>query len=355
MRLQRDRLAAPLTKGVYDGRTGISVLLKPSDRLLVRRSAWLAAILLLGAIAFGCDAGEPVGLEPAADRRQSSTTTPAVTPFSNVASTALDKGSDVWNDRPGVAVFDYDRDGDMDFYLTQEGEHPNLLYRNDGDGSFTDVAATAGVTLTQSYSTGVAACDVGNDGYQDLYVGACGSPADKLDFRSPSEGQGNNDSLLLNNGDGTFRDISDSAFGLEKNLRAATSVACADVDRDGWLDIYVGNLAAQDFRSLSSPSHPGHGNMLYRNNGDLTFTEVSKQAGVRGPQILMRDRDGRPLLFEDPETGETYHGYDSTDNDRMGNRIGEPTGQTHAVLFLDYDDDGDPDLWVANDGDRLHL
>ena len=61
------------------------------------------------------------------------------------------------------------------------------------------------------------------------------------------------------------------------------------------------------------------------------------------------------MLFRDPETGREYEGYDPTARDARGNRVGSPTGRTHGVLFFDYDDDGDPDLWVASDGDRLHL
>ena len=70
----------------------------------------------------------------------------------------------LWNDRPGVAVFDYDRDGDLDFYVTSHGGEPNRLYRNNGndgdaDATFTDVAASSGVQATDSHSTGVVACD----------------------------------------------------------------------------------------------------------------------------------------------------------------------------------------------------
>ena len=279
----------------------------------------------------------------------------SVTPFTDIASKPLDGSYGLWNDRPGVVVFDYDRDGDLDVYITSAGGHPNLLYRNEGDGTFTDVAARAGVAASKSHSTGAVACDVDNDGYQDLYVGAWGSPYDNLDFRSPSDDQGNKDVLFRNRGDGTFEDVTDQAFGDEVNLRSASSAACADVDGDGWLDVFVGNLMAGDFRWLDRPNHPGHYNMLYRNNGDLTFTEVSEPAGVRGPQIPMRLPNGQPILFEDPETGRKYEGYDPTVDDALGNPVGEPTGQTHAVLFFDYDDDGDPDLWVANDGDRFHL
>ena len=136
-----------------------------------------------------------------------------VTPFTDVAAVALNEGFQVWNDRPGIAIFDYDRDGDLDFYVTAEGGQPNRLYRNGGKGSFEDVAFDAGVTAIESHSTGAVACDFDNDGYQDLYVGAWGDPEDRLDFRSPSDGQGNRDVLFLNNGDGTFTDITDSAFG----------------------------------------------------------------------------------------------------------------------------------------------
>ena len=281
--------------------------------------------------------------------------TPQVLPFTDVAQVALKGLYEVWNVRPGVAIFDFDRDGDMDFYVTNGYGFANFLYRNEGDGTFLDVATLAGVAARHTNGTGVVACDINNDGYQDLYVGAQGSDVDRLGFRSPVEGQQNKDRLFLNNGDGTFADITDSAFGDAANIRSAMSMACADVDGDGWLDIYVGNLAEDEFRKFRVPYHSGHYNVLYRNNGDLTFDEIAESAGVRGPQILMRDPNGQPILYEDPETGQKYEGYDPTIKDDQGRRVGEPTGQTHAVLFFDSDDDGDPDLWLANDGDRLHV
>ena len=279
--------------------------------------------------------------------------TAQVVPFTNVAETALGGDFQLWNDRPGVAVFDYDRDGDLDFYVTSQGGEPNRLYRNAGDATFTDVAAQAGVQATDSHSTGVVACDIDNDGYQDLYVGAWGNPDDGLGFRSPQEG--NIDSLFLNDGSGGFTDITQSAFGDAANVRSATGIACADVNSDGWLDIYVGNLMDDDYRTFSDYNHPGHYNLLYINNGNLTFTEVARDAGVEGPQIRMLDPEGKPVVHEHPVTGKRFEGYNPATVDDMGNRVGEPTGQTHAVAFFDYDDDGDPDLFVANDGDRMHL
>lgn len=286
-----------------------------------------------------------------------------IIPFTEVSRQALGSKAKVWNERPGVAIFDYDRNGRLDIYITQESGHSNLLFRNNGDGSFTEVAQEAGVASPQSNSTGAVACDINNDGYQDLYVGAWGILGDGLDFRA-ALGNGDaarelreaiKDHLFLNNRNGTFSDITASALGEAVNLRSATSIACADVDGDGWLDIYVANLMDPDFITFYGPSHPGHYNMLYRNNGDLTFTEVADEAGVRGPQILMRDLSGQPIVFKDPNSGELYQGYDPTVKDKSGNPVGEPTGQTHAAIFFDYDDDGDPDLWVGNDGDRLHV
>ena len=313
--------------------------------------AMSTAAFLLGAVA--CGRGATV--TPPTPTLPATSAALPVTPFSNVASDALKQGFEVWNDRPGVAVFDYDRDGDLDFYITAQAGNPNWLYRNEGDGTFTDVGEQAGVAAPTTNSTGVVACDLDNDGYQDLYVGAWGGPRDGLGFRSPSERQGNRDLLFRNSGDGSFQEITEAAFGDAVNIRSATTIACADVDNDGWLDIYVGNLADDDFREFLTGSHPGHYNLLYRNNGDLTFTEIAEKAGVRGLQIVMRDSDGRPIRFKDPETGEEFEGYDPTFKDELGNVVGEPTGQTHAVMFFDYDDDGDADLWVANDGDRLHV
>ena len=277
-----------------------------------------------------------------------------VRPFTDIAETALIHGHQIWNDRPGVVVFDYDRDGDQDFYITSEIGKANFLYENQNDGTFFNVANEAGVSSQQHNSTGAVACDINNDGYQDLYVGSWGLVGDRLDFRSHLDESFSQDQLFINNADGTFEDISFSAFGDDINFRSATSIACADVNNDGWLDIYVGNLLDDDFRFLGT-SHHGHFNMLYINNRDMTFSEQALQAGVRGSEIILRDKNGDPVIFFEEDGAKGYEGYDPTMKDMLGSQIGDPTGQTHAVLFFDYDQDGDPDLWVANDGDRLYV
>ena len=277
-----------------------------------------------------------------------------VMPFTDIAETALIHGYQIWNDRPGVVVFDYDRDGDQDFYITSEMGKANFLYENQNDGTFINVANEAGVSSQLHNSTGAVACDINNDGYQDLYVGSWGLVGDRLDFRSHSDELFSQDQLFINNADGTFKDISFSAFGDDINFRSATSIACADVNSDGWLDIYVGNLLDDDFRFLAT-SHHGHFNVLYINNKDMTFSDQAFEAGVRGPEIILRDKDGRPVIFFEDNGNRGYEGYDPSMKDVLGSQIGDPTGQTHAVLFFDYDEDGDPDLWVANDGDRLYV
>ena len=276
-------------------------------------------------------------------------------PFVESSSIILSEGNENWNDRPGVAVFDFGQDGDLDLYITQKANHSNRLYRNDGNGVFTDIAKSAGVELISSHSTGVMTCDLDNDGMQDLYVGAWGDPEDQLGFRSPSDIQGNIDTLFLNQGGGKFVDISDQAFGESRNVRSATSISCADINNDGWLDLYVANVGAHDFRTFNSPSHPGHVNVLYLNNHDLTFTEIAEEVGLAGSEIRMRSTSGEPILFKDPKTGETYEGWDPMRVDRLGNQVGEPVPQTHATLFFDFDDDLDVDLFMADDGDTLKI
>lgn len=305
----------------------------------------LAVGILILLIAMACT---PVDSPSDAERAE-------IVPFTNATQSALDGLKEVWNVRPGIAIFDYDRDGDMDFYVSNGYGYANLLYQNAGDGTFVDVADLAGVDVLDRNSTGVVACDLNNDGYQDLYVGAQGSIIDTLDYRSEVESNQNADTLFINNADGTFTNVTSSAFGESINMRAAMSVACSDVDGDGWLDLFVGNLAESEFRGMSVPYQVGHYNALYRNNGDMTFDDVSVKAGVQGPQVTMPYPDGTPVQFEHPDTGELFEAFDPTILDKMGQPVGDPTGQTQAVLFYDYDSDGDQDLWVANDGDRLHV
>ena len=162
--------------------------------------------------------------------------------------------------------------------------------------------------------------------------------------------------LYLNLKNGKFKDITKSAFGTNLNYRSASSVICSDIDNDGFLDIYVTNLIDEDFfmSSLFWPSHPGHYNLLYKNNGDETFEEIAKQSGVQGPEVIMLNPEGKGIYFSD-QTGKEYMGFNPLVKDKDSNTVGDPTGPSHAAIFFDYDDDGDQDLWVASDGDQLHI
>ena len=218
----------------------------------------------------------------------------------------------------GGGFFDYDGDGDLDIYLVngtfQVGKNngkfkiaSNVLYRNDGDGTFTDVTTAAGVGST-FYGTGATVGDYDNDGDLDLYVTNFGQ-----------------DQLYQNSGDGTFKDVTIKA-GVG-NLKWGTSAAFADVDNDGYLDLYVTNYAEynpkEDKKCIERGIHvycgphayPAVHDTFYRNNGDGTLTDMSE---------LYRPQDLTP-----------QHGL--------------------GVAFGDYDNDGDLDLYVANDQDPNFL
>ena len=286
-------------------------------------------------------------------------------PFQNIAPLI---GTDalIENRYPGVAIFDFDRDGDLDFYVTSAESNAvfqitrggaNKLFRNDGI-IYTDVAASAGVAASAHNSTAVAACDFDNDGYQDLYVGAQGRIGDNLDYRSltqhPDLAAVMQDRLFHNNGDGTFTDITATAFAEHVNVRSAASIACGDLDNDGWLDLYVGNRADQDFVRFDTSRHHGHYNTLFHNNGDLTFSDLTVEAELISPQIRMLDLEGNPITF--PRSGGApLEGFDTQMVDGEGNVVGDPAGQTWATAMFDHDSDGDLDLWVGDDGDRLKV
>jgi len=181
-----------------------------------------------------------------------------------------------------LAHADYDDDGDVDVLVLRGawwrewGEHPNSLLQNQGDGTFVDVTVAAGLAA-ESWPTQTAAwSDYDQDGDLDLYVGN-ESPRQP---RIPSQ-------LFRNDGDGTFTDVTDEA-GV-RNHRYAKAVAWGDFDADGWPDLYVSNMG-------------GH-NRLYRNQGDGTFVDVARRLRVHRPisgfpcWFFDYDNDGRLDLF----------------------------------------------------------
>ena len=259
----------------------------------------------------------------------------------------------------GATTGDYDNDGDIDLYLTNFGE--NGLYRNNGDGTFTDVAASAQVADT-GWGTSCAFADIDNDGFLELYVTNYADytlDADKQCYRhdvhvycGPSAYPAQSDLLFGNNGDGTFTDLTESSGLLKVPAAHGLGVAIGDSDNDGDADIYVAN--DQDF------------NFLFENRGDGTFEEAGLLAGVScsdtgkaeagmGVAFADYDNDGKLDLtvsnFQN-ETNTVYH--NQGDNFFIDTTI--PAGiaeRTHRYLgwgigFLDYDNDGYKDIFVAN-------
>ena len=210
----------------------------------------------------------------------------------------------------GVAVGDYDNDGFADLYVTNYGG--NTLYHNNGDGTFTDVTARAGVAAG-GWSASAGFFDYDNDGKLDLFVTRyvdwtlpeqpllrrAASPA-TAPTAIPTTTTAMTNLLFHNNGDGTFTDVSAKA-GIADASGKGLGVAFADYDDDGFTDVYVANDSVQSF--------------LFHNNGNGTFSEVGLLAGVG---------------FN--EDGKTFAG--------MG------------VDFADYDNDGRPDIVVTDLSER---
>lgn len=173
----------------------------------------------------------------------------------------------------GAIFFDYDNDGDPDLYLTHDANIPNILYRNNGNGQFSNVSAGSGANIAKM-GMGVDAGDINNDGWLDLYITNLGP-----------------NTLLLNNGNGTFSDITVSAGVGDPGMGWGCSFL--DFDNDGWQDIYLAN------DSNFSPFP----NLLYRNNGDNTFTICSENSVLHsmlagyGFASFDYDGNGKPDIY----------------------------------------------------------
>lgn len=208
----------------------------------------------------------------------------------------------------GVAWIDIDNDGFVDLYFVNGARGAsNALYRNNGDGTFSDITRQSGTAAdgSRAYKTGVAVGDYDNDGWLDLYVTALGPNI-----------------LYRNHGNGTFTDVTAAAGVAGGPNEWSTSTGFLDYDRDGKLDLYVANyvdpqIDANPWCGLRKPGYrmycnptifDGVADRLFRNNGDGTFTDASLQAG-----------------------------------------IANPAGKGLGVVFCDFDRDADTDIYVAND------
>jgi hypothetical protein len=200
----------------------------------------------------------------------------------------------------GVAVEDFDNDGDQDLAIAGGPEQPNRLFENVGDPgglgfpSFVEISTGAGITDI-GHSKGVAFADVDNDGLPDLVFGTFDGSPDYL----PDPGFESSLTLYMNNGDKTFTDVTTDA-GLQLNTVKGFGVALADVDHDGWLDLFLANRGTVA---------PGGQDYLFHNRGDGTFEDVSASSGIASAPLRRSIQPG----------------------------------------FFDYDNDGDQDLYMAND------
>jgi len=258
----------------------------------------------------------------------------------------------------GACAADYDNDGWTDLYVTSLG--PNRLYRNTGDGRFEEVTDHAG-TASPAWSTGCAFGDIDNDGDVDLYVANyvnftaddnkdCGF-GDVRSYCHPNVYRGVGDVLYRNEGDGTFTDVTRDAgvFGLDGN---GLGVVFGDYDQDGWTDIYVANDSVPNF--------------LFHNTGAGVFEEVGFWAGVAvgitakplaGMGTDMGDvtGDGLPEIFVTNLDLETHTLYENLgaglfDDVTLQSGVGEATLPFvgFGAAFLDYDNDMDLDVVIAN-------
>jgi hypothetical protein len=256
----------------------------------------------------------------------------------------------------GVAVGDYDNDGHPDLYVTSYGK--NILYHNNGDGTFTDVTAKAGVAAG-GWSVSAGFFDYDNDGKLDLFVTRymewdtkhsknCGG--NYHTYCPPEEFPSTTSILYHNNGDGTFTDVSQRS-GIAARKGRALGVAFADYEGDGFTDIFVANDGMQQY--------------LFHNNGNGTFTELGLEAGtalsedgrrLSGMGVVFQDydNDGRPDVIVTQLPREIYGVYHNDGDGSFSYRSLETGLGTLSsgssgwgVGLEDFDNDGWKDLFVA--------
>lgn len=259
----------------------------------------------------------------------------------------------------GVAVADYDNDGYPDIYVCNFG--PNVLYHNNGDGTFSDVSLKAGVA-GDLCTVGAVWFDYDNDGLLDLYVGNYVEFDPEYDFYYAPDGfpgplayRGQPDVLFHNRGDGTFEDVTRD-MGLYRPDGRMMGVAAADFDNDGFLDIYVANDAMENY--------------LFQSQGGQGFKNIARAAGVAYSEmgdataamaVHFADYDNDGLLdiyVSDISFSSLYHneGHGLFRDLSIQAGIAMVSGQYvgWGSGFFDHDNDGDLDIFQVN-GDLKHL
>jgi enediyne biosynthesis protein E4 len=277
----------------------------------------------------------------------------------------------------GLAFFDYDHDGWLDIYLTNgdrldtqwpAGKAPTShLYKNNRDGTFTDVTEKSGLGRT-GWQTGVCVGDYNNDGWDDLFCCFWG-----------------HNILFRNNGDGTFTDVTHKSGLYQPQVRWGSGCSFLDYDRDGHLDLFICNYLKLDPEKLPAPNTglncqwkgvpvlcgprglPAGENILFHNNGDGTFTDVSEKAGILkpGPRYAITavsydfDNDGWPDIYLAVDSQPSIlfknnHDGTFTDTAVMSGCAYSENGHEQAgmgVAVADYDCDGWFDIFKTNFAD----
>lgn len=268
----------------------------------------------------------------------------------------------------GCLFFDYDNDGHLDIFLVNSGkscadssktrtqtDEMNVLYRNNGDGTFTDVTAQSGFEKNLGYGMGCVSADYDNDGDADLYLTNYGS-----------------NQLYRNNGDGTFTDVTTHAGVGDR--RWSVSASFGDYNLDGYLDLYVANYLDYQIETAhpcilegvhiycGPHEYPGAQDTLYRNDGDGTFTDVTVKSGVdnngKGMGILFTDynNDGHPDIFVANDAVEDFLYHNNRDGTFTDVAVSagiayNSEGRATASMGIangDYDNDGLLDLFITN-------
>ena len=261
----------------------------------------------------------------------------------------------------GVATGDYDNDGNVDMYISGFGR--GVLYHNNGDGTFDDVTARSNVLNSGKWGTSAAFFDYDRDGYLDLFVGNyvdfqlstniyCGdAKKGRHTYCHPIQYRGTSSVLYHNNGNGTFTDSTQRA-GIANSEGKALGVVASDLDGDGWTDLVVAN--------------DGVANNLYHNSGDGTFKDLGPFSGAAysadglaraGMGIDAGDysQDGRPDILITNFSLEGAALY-RNGSDHLFTDVTFQTGLREATFmftgwgtkFLDYDNDGDLDVFLVN-------
>ena len=259
----------------------------------------------------------------------------------------------------GCAIGDYDNDGDLDLYVTNFG--PNVLYRNNGDGNFTDVSQSAKVA-SPLWGMSCAFADVDNDGFLDLYIATYADYAVEKNKRcykgnvwvycGPDAFSPSRDVFYHNNQDGTFSGLTRESGFLAVTPNHGLALTFGDYDDDGDIDLYVANDQEANF--------------LFQNRGDGTFAEVGLLSGVSHSELGMEEA-GMGAAFGDYDNDGkldlTVSNFQKETNTLYRNEgegfFGDVTIQSGVakvtytylgwgIAFLDYDNDGYKDIFVAN-------